>query len=876
MNETSLDLRAQGRVAVGAGGLIGRDRELAEIDAFLAGPIPLTTLLGPGGVGKTAMAAEAVGRYQRATGAAVYWVRLAKLPASAGSVAVLEEVARSVTEVDLTPGSLFDAVVGCLRRSCYASPKARPVLVLDNCEHVLDGAGSLIAKVLAAVPELVVLATSREPIGWIDERLFVVPPLPREMAVALFSERAQLVGNAISSSKQLVMVGDICSRVHDNPLYICLAAARLRHQPLAVVLRELSGDSGDRRLTWSHGPRLGAETRHRAVFDVIAWSYERCDAEERVLLDRMSVFAAGCDVNPYTGDPSSRLGVGVDLDAVTAVCSDGSGNIVAPPNGEVILTPPKIAAVLERLVDRSLVVSRHTETAVYYSLSETIRVFAARQLGGASSLPTQRLLERHRDYYRNKIVAARTGWNGPQDKGYTEWASSAWDNIAIAVDTCLVTPEGPELGLEICSGLVALSTPFFKGAIRDVRRWLTRTLEASERDDETSRSLQIQARAMASWLALCQGDYAFAEELLEECMIGSEVAAGWRKRLAHEPHADLGFPAVVDFARGAALMVVRRDRRAVLVLGRAREKFAELGDHAGESLSELVEALAAGLLGTREAALSVAARHKARTARSMSAWTISWGELAWAVALSKHGDPRLALAVGKKAMRRLLSIGDRWGALWAAQVRAWALARIVGDLQANGGPEDQIVALATEIANITGAAAAAQSDLGLNQDIVGPLIDETAHAARIARAVLGESGFTAAQRAGSRPRAGDRTPQKLTPPLGASNDLESVGHEHSDSAAARWRELTAAEKQVAILAANGYTNVAIAARRGSSAKTVDSQMTSVFQKLLIKTRRDIAPCIPAEQMGGIEEEQNQPSPRPTGTSHLDGASDSPT
>jgi DNA-binding CsgD family transcriptional regulator len=718
---------------------------------------------------------------------------------------------------------------------------------------------------LAAVPELVVLATSREPIGWIDERLFVVPPLTREMAVVLFSERAQLVGNAIIGSKQLAVVDDICSRVHDNPLYIRLAAARLRHQPLTVILGELSGGSDDRRLTWAHGPRLGADTRHRAVLDVIAWSYERCDAKERLLLNRMSVFAAGCDVNPYVDDPRSRLGVGVDLDAVTAVCSDSSENIAVPPAGEIILTPPEVAGVLERLVDRSLVVSRRTENSVYYSLSETIRVFAAQQLGGASSSPTQHLLERHRDYYHDKIIDARTSWSGPQDKDYTDWAVSAWDNIAIAVDTCLVTPEGADIGLEICNGLVALCAPFFKGAIRDVRRWLERALEASGRDDDTSRSLQTEARAMASWLALCQGDHARAEELLEDCLISSEVAVGWRQRLADQPHADLGFPAVVDFARGAALMLVRRDRCAVPVLGRAREKFAELGDHAGESLSELVEALAAGLLGTKETALSAAARHRARTARSMGAWANSWGELAWAVALSKHGDPRMALAVGKQAMGRLLAIGDRWGALWAAHIRAWALARVVGDMQAAGSPEEQIVPLATEIANIAGAAAAARSDLGLNQDGLGPFMDETAHAVRIR-----------AQRAGSQFRVGNATSQKPTPPPRRSGDLESVGDENSSSAAARWCELTAAEKQIAILAASGYTNVAIAARRGSSAKTVDSQMTSVFQKLSIKTRRDIATYIPEEEMRHIEEEQNQPAPIPTESSLIDGISDSQT
>ncbi len=805
----------------------------------LLGGTRLVTLIGAGGIGKTRLATEAVHRFHKARRVPVHWVRLALLSRDADAAAVEELLARSLIHADFSGRSAWEAVLDTLRRRDAVGRTLQTILVMDNCEHVLDGAGRVIADLLEAAPGLTVLATSREAIGWVDEQLVPVPALSREQALALFRARAGLTGHAVGDDETELAVA-ICRHVHNHPLYIRLAAARLSRQPLPMILRDLSGEATDRRLRWSHGPRVGAEARHQGIRDVIAWSYDLCGDKERLLFDRLSVFAAGYDVDHENADPAES-DVGAELEAIEAVCADDE------PDG---LARAEIEGLLERLADQSLVSVHLTATTVRYSLLESVRLFAQQRASERGGEPA-RLARRHRRYYRDKVVAARAGWFGPDEQRLLDWARAAWDNLLCAMAGSLATAEEAAVGLEIAAGLIALRCPFLIGSLREPRRWAERTLAASRELAPPPKPLQVTTMSLIAWISLCQGLHHDAERMLDECIAlcapDRAARAGWRE----QPDHDLGLPAPVEFARGAEMMLVDRDVRAIAVLARAREKFSADGDRGGAAMSELFEALASALLGTPAQALEISQRHLEHAERSGARWAASWVGLARAIALTKHGDPEQALAVTHASLTTQLAIRDQWGAVWAVHIRAWALARLIRDT--DGERSGTVTDWAREVARLTGGGATLRDRIGVDIANLGPFATETDIAAGTARAVLGEIAFAEAEREGAllRPELGEVAQLALGK---LSLDRLPVEHPVRRHRPSHWEDLSAAEQEVAVLAAAGWTNTAIAARRGSSFKTVDAQMAAILQKLMIGSREDIRALVPADRQAQVTEE----------------------
>jgi predicted ATPase/DNA-binding CsgD family transcriptional regulator len=821
-------------------GFVGRQAELNDIITALLGSVQLLTLVGSGGIGKTRLAAEATARYRKARRTAVHWVGLGRLPKGADIAAVEEEVAQAVVDADFSGRPLWQALVDTFTEQDSVGRPRQTVLVLDNCEHVLAGAGDLIARLLEAVPRLSILATSREAIGWVDEQVAVVPPLSQQHGLALFRHRSELARHPITSTEEVAIADKICRHVHNNPLYIRLAAARLMRQPLAVILRELSGED-DKRMRWSHGPRVGAEARHRGISDVIAWSYDLCSPEERLLFERLSVFAAGHDINPED-EIGAAVDVGADLEAIEAVCSD------LEPNGAVVrLAKADIESLLERLVDQSLVSAHMTPSTVRYSLLESLRIFAKRQLRERSTEESDepaRLAEQHRHYYRDKVVHAAATWYSPAEQDLLDWARAAWNNILTAIDSSVATPSDAAVGLEICTGLLALRLPFFKGSFREMRRWTERALHATGSLHPQPVELRIQAMALLVWLILCQGEREAAERMLEECVaactLDTDDPSNWR----HTTESDIGLPASVEFAWGVELLVAHRDPAAITVLGRARAKFDGSGEPGGATMSELFACLAAGLVGTSRQAFELVPPFLDRASASGASWAKSWAELAWAVALTKHGKPAEAADFVRIALTHQLLTRDQWGGLWAVQFRAWSLAQLIADALAGGKPDrGAIVALATETAQLNGGAKTLRSKLGVDINELGPFADETEKASAVARDVLGDEAFTAAETRGSllRPELGE----VLRLALGTlPAEVLRVRVPIDKSGPSSWHELTSAESEVATMAAAGWTNSAIAARRGTSVRTVDTQVAAILQKLVTNSRADIIGFVP--------------------------------
>ncbi len=325
---------------------VGRDRELSEV-VRLGRRHRLLTLTGPGGAGKTRLSLEAAAALLRDTPDGVWLVELAGL--SDGSL-----VPHAVGEV-----------LGVASRSTRRSEEAiaahvgeRHMLVmLDNCEHVIGASTRLVEGLLAACPNLRVLATSREPLHIAGEVNWRVPSLTPPEAERLFAERASDVSSRFALSEEnAAAVAEICRRVDGIPLAIELAAARAGVLAPAQIAEHLR----DSLSLLTAGPRT-ALTRQQTLTATLDWSHALLDEDERTLFRRLGVFAASCG-----------------LDAVEAVCE-----------GEL--------DVLGRLVDKSLVVVEEQDAAARYRLLDIVRHYARERLEEAGE--QRRLEARHRAHY---------------------------------------------------------------------------------------------------------------------------------------------------------------------------------------------------------------------------------------------------------------------------------------------------------------------------------------------------------------------------------------------------------------------------------------------------------------------------------------------
>ncbi|OMC08425.1 AAA family ATPase [Mycobacterium sp. SP-6446] len=838
------------------GAFIGRQPELDRVGALLVGRTRLVTLVGPGGIGKTRLAEEAARRLNRARHTPVFAARLARLPKGSDRAAVRESITASVLVGGFAGASAWEGAVQRLSPADAAGRVGQTILVLDNCEHLLTSVGAVIVELLEAVPGLTILATSREPVGWVDEHLITVPPLSADQSLELFRQRAGLAGHPITEPGHVALAQQICGHVHGHPLFIRLAAARVFYEPLPAILAQLSGESDDVRMRWRHGPRAGLEGRHHTVTDVIAWSYELCEDKHRLLFDRLSVFAPGHDANPE--DATAAADVGAELEAIETVCADDvaiQGCDTDSTANSVHLARTEIRELLERLVEQSLVSIHIGDDAVRYSLLESLRLFAADRLAERSTEAIDepaRLARRHCYYYRDKVLLAQIQLFGPADQELLTWAIGAWSNIRRAIDTSVRADGEPMVGLVIALGVLALRGPCLIGSLPEIRGRIEQTLAATQASKPRLSGLRLAAVAQLAWLALVQGCPEEAEELLERCVAACDPnadAAQWRDR----PDSDLGFPAVVDYAWGTELMWVRRDPRAIVVLARAREKFGRIGHRGGEAMCELLEALAAGFFGTAEVAMTTARRHLERTTAAGSALARSWAQLTLAIALTKHGDPKEALELGRDALTYQLPTGDQWGPDWVVHIRMWSLARLITDQIAAGNTSrSALVDLATEIAYLAGGVKAQTARLGVLIENKGPFADEMGRAEEVARDLLGQKSYAEAEKRGSRLFVERAELERIALGTWSIRASPAAGSGGTSS----WQALSEAEQEVAILAAAGWPNSAIGARRGTTTRTTDAQVASIFQKLMINSREAIINLVPKDLRNRVSAERS--------------------
>jgi predicted ATPase/class 3 adenylate cyclase/DNA-binding CsgD family transcriptional regulator len=517
--------------------LVGRHRELGELAALLE-ESPLVTLTGSGGVGKTRLAREvAVAAIERISGGS-WWVDLApvtdpgRVPATvAAAVRIPEEPGRPA----------IDSLLAALERR-------GALVVLDNCEHLVDAVAELAAAVIERCPDVRLLATSREPLGvagevtWRTPSLSVPPASATTAdtvgafdAVELFCRRAGAARPGFGlTDVDAPVVAEICRRLDGLPLAIELAAARVR----TMSLEHLRSSLDDRFRTLTGGART-ALPRQRTLTASVAWSYDHLDTAAQVLFRRLAVLAG-----PFTAE------------AAEAVCSDDD-----LPEGEIL-------TVLASLADRSMV---EVLDDGRYRLLETLRHFAQEQAVQGGEIDTWR--DRHLDWCLSIAPAFRIG---PQldAAGFQEGVELLPD-LRQALTWALVTDRDPADLVATIAGLLMYLARY--DDIRTLGQALHEALAPA-------RSRWVSAMAAFGYAPLLAGDLATmarqsealtrAVEPLERSrlLLGSGVAPLWQglpegeRKVQEAARLADGVGASTDAARATIMLA-----SVMGVTGRLRE-----------------------------------------------------------------------------------------------------------------------------------------------------------------------------------------------------------------------------------------------------------------------------------------------------------------
>jgi predicted ATPase len=698
---------------------VGRERELAEVTGRLAGA-PLLTLTGPGGTGKSRLAlqgaAEALPDYPDGA----WLVELAPL----ADPALVPDAVAAVLGVREEPGRpLLATLTDALRAK-------RLVLVLDNCEHLLDACARLAEALLRACAGLRILATSREALGIAGEVPYRVPSLAvpaahdpppvealaRYEAVRLFAERAAVVqpGFAVTAGNAAA-VAEVCRRLDGIPLALELAAARVRVLPVEQLLGRLE----DRFRLLTGGSRTALE-RHQTLQAAVAWSYDLLTDRERALFGRLSVFAGG-----WT------------LEAAEAVCAGGG------------IDAADVLDLLSRLVDKSLAgAEAQPDGTARYRLLETLRQYARQRLAADGAGAADAVRRGHAAYYlalAGDVPADPAGFDRLEREHDNLRAALRWllergpAEDALRLGEALrgfwairgYYAEGRErLGELLALPAAAARTPTVSALYNGAGR-----LAANQGDYGAARALYERSLAIAretrdarvvaaavgnlANVVREQGDYATAHRLLEEDLAAARAAG--RRRIAGNLLNQLGLVALQEGDYAAA--------RACL------EEALTLLRETGSEFGAILAATRLGHVAHAEGDGADARRRYEQSLAALRAWDdkrVAAGLLVnLALVEVDAGDPAVAGGHLAAGWALLGALRDRAGtALWLEGAAGLAAAR----------------AQAAGAARLAGAAAALRERLGTAQP--RNLRDWLERRLEPARAALGGEAYARARAEG--------------------------------------------------------------------------------------------------------------------------------
>jgi predicted ATPase/DNA-binding SARP family transcriptional activator len=387
---------------------IGREQEVRRVSAALQ-EAPLVTLTGVGGVGKTRLALEAAGADQERFDDGAWLCELA--PVDSGAVShALAAALRLQQQQGL---GIEDTLIEYLR-------SRELLLLVDNCEHVLDSAAWILDQIARHCPRVSVLATSREALGVEGERLVPVPPLTDEEATELFADRARAGRPDFDLDREPVgAVAEICRRLDGLPLAIELAAARMRVMGSLEVARRLDG------LRLLSGGARGAHPRQQSLVATIDWSYHLLSEREQALFMRLSVFAGG-----------------FDLDAAHGVCGGDEAH------------EDDTLDLLTGLVEKSMVTVRGGTERSRLGVLETLRAYGRDRLQekGIDDV----YAARHARYYTDLAEQAATGIRTADERAWRERMLPDYDNLRAAFEHAIAASD-IDLALRLVTSIVELA-----------------------------------------------------------------------------------------------------------------------------------------------------------------------------------------------------------------------------------------------------------------------------------------------------------------------------------------------------------------------------------------------------------------------------------
>jgi predicted ATPase/DNA-binding SARP family transcriptional activator len=543
---------------------VGRDVELQEVRKALERS-RLVTLTGPGGCGKTRLALETAGELLEAFPDGVWLAELEAVsdpglvPRSLGSALGIRADA-ALGGGGRAPQPVMDKLIH------YLATK-QLLVVVDNCEHLIDACAQVAERVLRSAPGVRILATSRERLGVDGEVLWPVPPLglprpeettPEQLAqhdaVRLFVDRASAVQPSfVLDAEAAPAVHHICRRLDGMPLALELAAARVRVLPPLEIAARLEDHFG---LLVSATRR--ALPRHQTLRAAIDWSYGLLSEPERDLFGRLSVFTGG-----FT------------LEAAEEVCGNGEG-----------VEQARVLELLSRLVDQSLVVPPAGSGARFRML-ETLHRYAAERLAETGTVEV--LQRRHAAYLLRLVERAEPLLRGPEQGVWLGRLESEHDNVGAALDWAL--GHDPETAVRLSS---ALAYFWLVGRHRsEVRRRLDQAVEASREASSASR-----ARVLA-WAAVLG------------CVEGKLDQAASQAAEAYELSRDVGDPwwvAMSEAVLGLALGLKGDVRGGGERMEEARARFAGAGDEWGAAITAVWQGLVPAYTAQHEQAAAFADR----------------------------------------------------------------------------------------------------------------------------------------------------------------------------------------------------------------------------------------------------------------------------
>jgi len=632
---------------------VGRDAQLTQLRELL-GQNRLVTLTGAGGVGKTRLAIQVAAAMAPEFGDGVWYVDLAPLT---DPELVPVTVARALGLPDQPGRSTMDSLLRFVR-------DRQLLVVLDNCEHLLDASAELVVAVLSGAAGLTLLATSREAIGVAGEVSWRVPSLSlADEAVELFADRARHARPGFTlTDDNAATVGEICARLDGVPLAIELAAARVR----ALSLSEIVDSLHDRFRLLTGGART-AVRRQQTLRASVDWSHALLTEPERVLFRRLAVFVGG-----------------FDLDAAQAVAGGGE------------VERYQVLDQLTLLVDKSLVVADDAGGRTRYRLLETVRQYALEKLGESGEADSVR--SRHRDHYTS-MAAVLDAPAGSDYEQRIEQAEIEIDNLRAAFSWSRENSD-VELALTLASSLQPLWQA--RGRIREGSAWFD-TVLTDEVAQDAEVAAAVRARALADEAVLdtwagaaarmdqAQQAVAIAREVDDPALLARTLTAygfiaslGYNTEAARECFAEaMGLARAVDDRWRLSEILALRARDAhiagdPIAVRAAGEEGRDLADAIGDGFNSRLCRFYLGAAKTFSGDLAGAAAQFGEVAAEAEAahdemWRV--GSLAGqSLALAYRGEAAAARAAAEAALKGGAELGGRFAVVPHTAVGFAALA----------------------------------------------------------------------------------------------------------------------------------------------------------------------------------------------------------